>query len=96
MDATEKQIQNSIIAYLNSTGCYSWRNNSGLVHMRDRFGHDRMWRAGIKGGSDILGIARDGRFIAIEAKRRKEGYPIQEAFLQEIKQRGGYSGSHAQ
>lgn len=93
LKATEHQIQNAILGYLNSQGHYCWRNNSGMVHMRDKYGRDRMWKAGLKGSSDIIGIATDGRFIAIECKRKgKKPTPQQEAFLQEIKQRGGYAG----
>jgi hypothetical protein len=28
----------------------------------------RMWRASIAGASDIVGVAKDGKFIAVECK----------------------------
>lgn len=51
-----------------------------------------MWRAGIKGGSDIIGVAKDGRFIAIECKHgSNKPTPHQVEFLNEIEVRGGYA-----
>lgn len=50
-----------------------------------------MWRAGVKGGSDILGIAKDGKFIAVECKiKGNKPTALQELFLDEIRSRGGY------
>lgn len=91
-EPTEKEIQNSILAYLELSGHFVWRNNSGVVKQQDKYGHTRMWRAGIKGGSDILGVAKDGRMIAVECKRKgNKTTPIQEAFLDEVAKRGGYA-----
>jgi hypothetical protein len=43
-----------------------------------------------KGSSDIIGVAKDGRMIAIECKRPgKKPTPEQEFFLNEVKRRGG-------
>lgn len=92
----ETEIVNSCISYLNIAGHYVWRNNSGF------FKHDyttkaginkrSIMRAGMKGSSDILGVSKSGRFIAIECKRKgNTPTPQQTVFLDEIKQRGGYA-----
>lgn len=77
--------------YLALKGIYCWRNNSGML--RDRRGIPV--RFGKVGSSDILGIAPDGRFLAIEVKRPDGSWklqPSQEEFLAEISRRGGYAG----
>jgi hypothetical protein len=90
LELTEKQIQNVILEWLNLNGHYCWRNNTGMVHMENKDGSIRQWRAGIKGSSDILGVSKDGRFIAIECKRvGKKATEIQQYFLDEIEKRGG-------
>lgn len=91
-ELNEKQITNQILSYLNSVGYYVWRNNSGVATNQDKYGHTRMWRAGIKGGSDIIGITPNGKFIAIEVKRpstKNNVSLLQEVFLKEIKDKGG-------
>jgi len=90
----ETEIVNSCISYLNIAGHYVWRNNSGF------FKHDyttvkgiqkrSVMRAGVKGGSDILGVTKDGKFLAVECKRKGNVLtPQQEVFLDEIKAHGG-------
>lgn len=94
MNLSEKDLQNSLINYLNARGHFVWRNNSGVSKSsyttKSGISKVRMWRAGIKGGSDIIGISKDGRFIAIECK---SGYnkasELQSMFLDDIKRRGG-------
>jgi hypothetical protein len=44
--------------------CRVWRNETG-VGFNGRGGR---LRYGLKGSSDIIGITRDGKFLAIEAK----------------------------
>ncbi len=47
------------------------------------------------GSADILGVAKDGKIVAIEVKKPDGKYkvtPAQEAFLSEISDRGGYAG----
>ncbi len=88
---TEHAIQLQIMEYLALKGIYAWRNNSGTL--RDRRGIPV--RFGKVGSADILGVAPDGKFLAIEVKRPGGSWgvqPAQEAFLQEITRRGGYAG----
>ncbi len=88
---TEHNVQLQILEYLALKGIYCWRNNSGML--RDRRGIPV--RFGKVGSADILGIAPDGRFLAIEVKTPQGKWglqPAQENFLEEIRSRGGYAG----
>ena len=93
---TEQQLVRYCIDYLNTMGHFVWRNNSGLSHAQyiNKEGKrtDRVWRAGIKGGSDIIGIAKDGKFIAIECKiGNNKATALQQMFIDDITKRGGYA-----
>lgn len=54
-------------------------------------GRNRFVRFGRVGSSDILGITRDGRFLAVECKREKGGRlsDAQKDFLGRIRADGG-------
>lgn len=100
LQETEHDIQSAILAYLEIRGHFIWRNNSGVVTSQytykrgERKGQTktRRWRAGMKGSSDILGVAKDGKFIAVEVKRPGEDPDVlQEYFLDQVRQRGGYA-----
>jgi len=71
-----------------------WRQNSGTFAERNRDGSTRYIRANTaRGMSDIMGVLRDGRTLAIEVKSRtgrmRSG---QEEFLATIRQAGGVAG----
>lgn len=92
----EKVLLAEILRYLAEQGHYCWRNNSGAVKMsyKTKAGmvHNRFWKAGMKGSSDILGVAKDGRFIAIETKiKPNKPTEAQEYFLQRIRENNGYA-----
>lgn len=91
-EPSEHDIQSTILAYLEIQGHYVWRQNTGVMKIEGPRG-TRMFRAGFKGISDIIGIHKDnGRFIAVEVKKRGNKPSIhQTAFLNEIKRRGGYA-----
>jgi hypothetical protein len=71
-----------------------WRINSGTFAERNRDGSTRYIRANTaRGMSDIMGVLRDGRTLAIEVKSRTGRMrPGQEEFLQTIRQAGGVAG----
>jgi hypothetical protein len=71
-----------------------WRQNSGTFQERNRDGSTRYIRANTqKGMSDIMGVLKDGRTLAIEVKSRTGRMrPGQEEFLQTIRQAGGVAG----
>lgn len=92
---TEQQLVTLIINYLNAKGHFVWRNNSGVTHAsytnKSGVRSDRMWRSGIRGGSDIIGIAKDGKFIAIECKVGKNKPTMQQdEFVKNILTHKGY------
>lgn len=71
-----------------------WRQNSGTFAERNRDGSTRYIRANTQRGmSDIMGVLRDGRTLAIEVKSRTGRMrPGQEEFLATIRQAGGVAG----
>ncbi len=85
----ETDLQKQIVEYLNLMGHFVWRNNSGAVFSEYK-GKKRMIKFGFKGCADVVGILRDGRFIAVECKI---GYnkptEAQYNFLDEVTHRGG-------
>lgn len=88
---TEKELQNLILEYLNHTGHFAWRNNTGAI-VSEYKGKKRFWRAGVPGSSDILGITKDGKMIAIECKAEgNKPTAAQKQFLMQITDRGGYA-----
>ena len=94
MILTEKQLVYVIIEYLRLSGHFVWRNNSGYMFAdyTDKSGTTRKRgiKIGMKGSSDIIGVHKDGRFIAIECKIGKnKTTPAQDYFLEEIKRHGG-------
>lgn len=89
LEPTEKEIQKAILDYLHLKGIFCWRNNSGVVFSEYK-GRKRMIRYGLPGSSDILGIMKDGRFLAIEVKRAKgKESKLQKEFLGNIINNGG-------
>jgi hypothetical protein len=71
-----------------------WRQNSGTFAERNRDGSTRYIRANTaRGMSDIMGVLKDGRTLAIEVKSRNGRMrPGQEEFLATIRQAGGVAG----
>jgi hypothetical protein len=71
-----------------------WRQNSGTFQERNRDGSVRYIRANTQRGmSDIMGVLKDGRTLAIEVKSATGRMrPGQEEFLATIRQAGGVAG----
>lgn len=95
-EPSEAEILRAIIQLLHRHPCVAqcWRQNSGTFQERNRDGSVRYIRANTaKGMSDIMGVLRDGRTLAIEVKSRTGRMrPGQEEFLQTIRQAGGVAG----
>lgn len=92
MKPTERQITHSIIEYLNYQGYFCWRENVGAMELPNKNGTTRMVKFGKAGISDIIGLSKKGRFIAVEVKRpetMKRVTPAQDSFLQMIRDYGG-------
>ena len=95
-EPSEAEILRAIMALLRhhpKVASY-WRQNSGTFAERNRDGSVRYIRANTaKGMSDIMGVLKDGRTLAIEVKSRTGRMrPGQEEFLQTIRQAGGVAG----
>lgn len=89
MDVSEKDIKASILSYLKACGIEAWNNHRGAGKMTN--GGFVRW-GGRKGSSDILGVMRGGRFLAIETKRKGGSYGTtadQDAFISMINDMGG-------
>jgi hypothetical protein len=95
-EPSEAEILRAIIQLLHRHPrvAQAWRQNSGTFQERNRDGSVRYIRANTqKGMSDIMGVLRDGRTLAIEVKSRTGRMrPGQEEFLQTIRSAGGVAG----
>ena len=89
-DRTEANILNDCLLALSACGCTAWRNNTG--QLPDKSGRPIKFGLCV-GSSDIIGIAPDGVFIAVECKTRM-GQPTdaQVRFIKAVIARGGRAG----
>ena len=90
MATKETNIMNAIMVALSAAGCLMWRQNTGA--MRDPSG--RLVRYGLcTGSADLIGIARDAVFLAIEVKTLTGRVsPAQTAFIAAVRRHGGRAG----
>lgn len=80
----EKDVVKVCLEWLNYSGIFAWRNNTGAFTINDG-GRKRFMRFSIKGASDIFGILPDGKFLAVECKGEKGKLSIdQEIFLNQV------------
>lgn len=99
----ETKIQRLIMLALSEAGCTVWRNETAGAWMGKQIHHEgdqvtltnaRIMKFGLcVGSSDIIGIAPDGRFLAIEVKT-KTGRASKEQlrFIEAVKNAGGIAG----
>lgn len=90
MATAETNIMNAIMVALSAAGCLMWRQNTGA--MRDPSG--RLVRYGLcTGSSDLVGVAHDGVFLAVEVKTPTGRVsPSQTAFIAAVRRHGGRAG----
>jgi len=90
MTKSEHHIQAQIMMALSNAGCIVWRNNTGVLP--DRRGIPVRFGLCV-GSSDLIGIAPDGVFVAIEAKSAL-GQPTtaQLRFIDAVRSHGGRAG----
>jgi hypothetical protein len=86
----ETDIMRACMLALSEAGCLIWRNNVGVLPDRNgvpiRFGL-------CVGSSDLIGIAPDGRFLAVEVKTKTGRVrPEQQRFIDTVIARGGIAG----
>lgn len=99
----ETRLQHQIMLALSEAGCIVWRHNVGQawlgkpVHQAgDQVtltGAHKMPYGLCVGGSDLLGIAPGGRFLAVEVKTRtgRVSRP-QQQFIHAVQTAGGIAG----
>ena len=90
MATAETNIMNACMVALSAAGCLVWRNNCGVL--KDSTG--RPIRYGLcVGSSDLIGVAPDGKFLAVEVKtatgRTSEA---QDRFIAAVLRLGGRAG----
>jgi len=88
---SEANISNDIQIALSQAGCLVFRNNVGCLP--DRTGRPVRYGVGSNGGSDLIGIAPGGVFLAIECKTAI-GQPTtaQLNFIAAVIRQGGRAG----
>jgi len=86
----ETNILKLCLMALSQAGCLAWRNNTGALP--DRQG--RIVRYGLcNGSSDLIGLAPDGIFFAVEVKTATgKPTPEQLTFIAAIRRQGGRAG----
>ncbi len=83
----EQGIQRAVLSYLRYRGIFCWKNNTAGIVVKARNTYIPSHAPGV---ADILGILKDGRFLAIEVKSPTgKVSPHQQQFLDEINARGG-------
>jgi hypothetical protein len=82
----ESDVMKDVDQVLSAYNIFHWRNNTGVTRIGNRF-----IRFGYPGSADWLGICHDGRFLAVECKRPRDGRLTakQRAFLGRIRRDGG-------
>jgi hypothetical protein len=90
MKRSEANLLNDCMIELSAAGCLVWRNNTGALP--DKNG--RILKFGLcKGGSDIIGICPDGKFLAVEVKTETgRASSDQMRFIDAINRLGGRAG----
>ena len=87
---SEANVLNDCMIALSKAGAKVFRNNTGALKDRD----GRLVRYGLcPGSSDIIGVTKDGLFLAVECKTDKgKATEKQLRFLECIRSMGGRSG----
>lgn len=100
---SEARIQSEIMLALSDAGCLIWRNETAgvwvgrVIHQESAsltLAGARMIQAGLcVGGADLIGVAPDGRFLAVEVKSQS-GRPSKDQlnFIAAVQQAGGIAG----
>jgi len=86
----ETNILKLCLMALSQAGCLAWRNNTGALPNTQ----GRIVRYGLcNGGSDLIGLAPDGIFFAVEVKTATgKPTPEQLTFIAAIRRQGGRAG----
>ena len=83
--APEGEVVHACLELLHLAGIFAWRNNTGAVNIGSRF-----VKYGKKGSADIIGMLKDGRFLAIECKSDTGVQsPAQKLFQMQVEKNNG-------
>lgn len=94
-EVPESSILPAVLTYLQYHRDVAWamRMNTGAAKFKKKDGTEQFVRFGFDGLSDIIGQMRDGRFLAIETKRRLgKANEDQKLFLTTVQRYGGIAG----
>jgi hypothetical protein len=88
---SEANIQNAILVALSEAGCLVFRQDTGAYKCPQT---GRLIKYGLcKGSSDVIGVAPDGRFLAVEVKTATGRVrPEQTRFIEAVRAKGGRAG----
>ena len=64
----EAAVLKECLDYLKKIGIFCWRNSTGSFNLGDRF-----IKFSMPGAADIIGLLSNGKFLAVECKRREGG-----------------------
>ena len=86
----EQNVQAACLVALSRAGCLVWRQDTGAYRAKS----GALVRYGLcVGSSDIIGIAPDGRFLAVEVKTDTgRATEAQHRFIAAVRQAGGRAG----
>jgi len=88
----ESELLVDALHWLISHGIAAWRNNSGVIFIKNPITKkNRMIKTGITGSSDIIGVLPvSGKFLAAEAKvKNNKVTKSQQNFLDAVNRAGG-------
>ena len=87
---TEADLMRLIMIAASQAGHRLMRNNvGGFQAMDGRWIH---YGLGGKGGSDLIGVTREGRFVAVEVKLTGKATVEQLEFVAMVRKQGGLAG----
>jgi len=87
---SENAVTNEIIEYLSWKGIYCWKNKNIATFDTKTKRFRRLGKYEIRGVSDILGIMKDGKMLAIECKTGyNKASDVQKEFIANINKSGG-------
>ena len=85
----EYLVEHKILTYLSSLGIgFFWKNTSSGFFDGEKFRKHNSPFA-INGTSDILGVLKGGRFVALEVKDKGTATNEQRAFISKVQALGG-------
>lgn len=84
---SHNSLVQAILDYLKLKKCFAWRINSGIIKKGNY-----VIRLAPAGCSDVIGFTPDGKFLAVEAKRKPDKpTAAQLKFLHEVRTRNGFA-----